>query len=179
MTDPTGDNAYLDRMALISQVLLQPRLLQLRNENEELKLKLFWKDHNQSKLKELMIESNQFGPQCRCIACAVSGKMEDGQTPLHWSAVCKFKPWFEDLLAKHGLTAETGVQADQEPTEPHMSMDGKNGVYDVDAHFYHPTSSDWVLWAYGAKLWKAKYVHDIELQKLSALFQSLSEVGDD
>jgi hypothetical protein len=179
VTNPTGDDAYLDRMALISQVLLQPRLLQLRNENEELKLKLFWKDHSQSKLKKLMIESNQFGPQCRCIACALSGKMEDGQTPLHGSAACIFKPWFEDLLAKHGLTAVTGVRTDQTPTEPHMSMDGMHGVYDVDAHFYHPTSGDWVLWTYGAKLWKAKYVHDAELHKLSALFQSLSEVGDD
>ena len=178
MTNPTGDNAYLDRMALISQVLLQPRLLQLRNENEELKLKLFWKEHCKSKLQELMTESNQNGPQCTCLSCAVSGRMDERQQAMPWGTDCKFKPWFEELLAKHELTAETGVQIYQEPVGQHMSMDDLNLLYDIDTHFHHLTRDDWFAWTYGAKLWKAKYVHDKELQKLSALFQSLSAVAE-
>jgi hypothetical protein len=179
--------AHLDRMALISRLLLHPRLLhlrqefeQLKEENEALKLTLFWKDHCRSKLQELMVACNLNGPQCTCLSCAVSGRMDEEQRSMPWGTRCTFKDWFEQELDKHGLTAVTGVHStDQKPLPSPMACDEGNTVYDVDAHFHHLTRDDWFMWQYGAKLWKAQRVTDPELQKLSALFQSLSAAACD
>jgi hypothetical protein len=170
--------AHLDRMALISQVLLQPRLLALRKENEELKLKLFWKEHCRSKLQELMEACNQAGPKCNCLSCAVAGRKDEEQDALPWGAECKFKLWFEDKLVEHGLTTLTGVMETQKQMGPHESCDDGNSVYDVDAHFHHIARDDWFAWMYGAKLWKAARVSDPELQKLSSLFVSLTKEAE-
>lgn len=164
-------SGHLDRLALISKLLLEPRLLELRNENERLKLELFWKTHSMSKLKRLMEACNQ---ECRCLSCAVSGRMEEHCRAMPWGTHCKFKAWFDQQLAMHGLTSIQGVQINQDPVCQHMSCDDENWVYDVDSHFHHLTRDDWVTWMYGSKLWKAKTVNDPEVLKLQALFLSLS-----
>ena len=162
----------LDRLALISKLLLEPRILELRNENERLKLELFWKNHSKSQLQDLMQVCNQ---ECKCLSCAVSGRMEEGPVSVPLGAPCKFKAWFDQQLAMHGLTTIQGVQLGQDPVGPHMSCNDGDSVYDVDAHFHHITRDDWFIWMYGSKLWKAKTVNDPELMKLQALFRSLSD----
>jgi hypothetical protein len=149
---------------------LDKEVIHLRRENEALRLKLFWKDHNRSHLQKLMCEANQAdqGPHCSCWYCAVSGRLDEDQEAVRVD--CKFKPWFEELLTQCGLTVETGVQIGQEPMGPHMSMDDGNFVYDVDAHFHHLTRDDWFQWTFGARLNKAKSADDPELAKLHTLF---------
>jgi hypothetical protein len=169
---------HLDRMALISRLLLEPRILALRTENEALKLKLFWKEHNKSDLETLMTACNQNGIQCNCLSCAISGRMDEEQTALPRGAVCRFKQWFEEQLAKHGLSSKCGVDEDQEDVGPHISCDDGNGVFDVDSHFHHLVRDDWYVWMYGAKLWKAKSVTDPEAVKLQALFYTLSRSAE-
>ena len=44
----------VERLALVSKILFDTRLLELKRENEALKLKLFWKEHNPSHLKAAM-----------------------------------------------------------------------------------------------------------------------------
>ena len=44
----------VDRLALVCKVLLDARFLELKRENERLKLSLFWVDHSINTLKKLM-----------------------------------------------------------------------------------------------------------------------------
>jgi hypothetical protein len=164
-------NRGVHKLALVSKLLLDKEVIHLRQENEALRLKLFWKEHNRSELRDRMREANQAheGPRCTCLSCAVSGRKEDEEETLPWGAACKFKPWFEELLTQCGLTTETGVQIEQEPIGSHMSVPDGNMVYDVDAHFHHLTRDDWFTWTYGARLWKARSADDPELAKLHAL----------
>jgi hypothetical protein len=169
-------NRGTHKLALVSKILLDREVLHLRQENELLRLQLFWKDHCRSHLSELMCQANQAdqGPQCRCLSCAVSGRMDDEEETLPLGAACKFKDWFEDLLTQCGLSTETGVQIGQEPIGSQMC--DENMVYDVDAHFHHLTRSDWYTWTYGARLWKSQSANSPEIAKLRALFVLLEHV---
>jgi len=162
----------LDRLALVSKIMLDERVVALRQENERLRLQLFWKDHGKSQLEEYMAQANQSGPNCNCLACAVSGRMDPGNSQtLPLGSECMFKPWFEDILVKCDMICVTGVPAEMEPAVQHMSCG--NFVYDVDADFHHLTRDDWFVWLYGAKLWKAQSVNDPEVLKLKRLFEVL------
>ena len=168
----------LDRLALISKLLFEPRVLELRAENEALKLKLFWKEHSKAELEKLMVACNANIVHCKCLSCAASGRMDEEHTAEPWGAICHFKQWFEEQLLKHGLSSETGVHVNQEPIGPHMCCDDGNRLYDVDAHFHHLARDDWVIWMYGAKLWKGKAVTEPELMKLQALFYTLVRAAE-
>ena len=175
-------NKEIHKLALVSRILLDREVLHLRQENERLRLQLFWKDHSIRHLQELMREANQAeeGPRCDCWSCAVTGRIEEGQEPVE--AACKFKGFFEALMAQCSLTAVTGVEAGQDSVGTHMSMDDGNSVYDnVDAHFHHLIRDDWWVWTYGARLWKCQSADDPELAKLKALFVLLDRFihGDD
>ena len=60
----------VERLSLVAKVLMDTRLLELKRENEELKLKLFWKEHNPSMLRQAMAAANKIdgGPRCACLA---------------------------------------------------------------------------------------------------------------
>jgi hypothetical protein len=100
----------IHKLALVSKVLMDKEVLHLRQENEALRLQLFWKDHNWSQLRNLMSEANQASdaPQCSCWSCNVTGRKRDNQDTLPRGAPCRFKPWFAALLTECGLTTETG-----------------------------------------------------------------------
>ena len=163
----------LDRLALVSKIMLDERVIALRKENELLRLQLFWKNHRKSELQKLMGEANQSRPNCNCLSCAVSGRLdpESSQT-LPRGAPCTFKPWFENLLVGCDMTCVTGMGEEESVTQ-HMSCDCGNWVYNVDAHFHNLARDDWVAWVYGAKLWKAQSANDPELLKLKRLFEVL------
>jgi hypothetical protein len=62
------------RLALVSKLLLDREVIQLRAENERLRLELFWRDHNAKELSNAMASANQStrGPQCTCYVCALT-----------------------------------------------------------------------------------------------------------
>jgi hypothetical protein len=135
----------VERLALVAKVLMDTRLLELKRENEELKLKLFWKEHSPSMLMQAMSAANKMGggPRCACLACIVGGCCEDGTRGFAPYAFayeydkhlvmsqsdrchlrCQFKPWFEQKIR------EAGIRVVTETAFP----DG-DGVRDEGQHF--------------------------------------------
>jgi hypothetical protein len=178
------DARHLDRLALVSRLLLDQRVLELRRENEALRLQLFWKDHGRNQLAQLMIQANRAVPGCTCIACSVSGRIDDGET-VSFTRQCAFKPWFEARLAASGLnTHAVGLPAS--PTRTVLAAAaGRHDttqLYDgADAHFHHVDGrDDWAdSWTYGVRLWGARDARDAELLKLERLFGLLREEIED
>ena len=184
----------VERLCMVAKVLMDMRLLELKRENEELKLKLFWKEHNPSMLKQAMAAANkgEGGPACSCLACIVGGRCENGtrgyapyanvheydhhfvlsaQDRCHLR--CQFKPWFEERIR------ESGMSVRDRPSS--VWLDGADGrVVGDDAgvlydghHFIHMGRVDWNAWVYGSRLWKASSVADQELRRLKSLFHAL------
>jgi len=186
----------IERLSLVAKVLMDTRLLELKRENEELKLTLFWKEHNPCMLKQAMRGANARGPSCACLACIVGGRCDSGTlgyapyqfvqeydehtvcTPSDRCHVrCQFKPFFEQAIAEQGMSVGFGVP------EPDMHLpvwvDGcvahdANAVLDDGRHFSNLRRADWNTFAYGSRLWKAASVTDTELMKLKRLFNALA-----
>ena len=167
----------LDKLALVSKVLLDQRVIELRREVEELRLRLFWKDHSKQRLEKLMGQANSYGdnaPKCVCLACGMKGRIEDEDMGDAVSTSCTFAPWFKERLVQCGLTFQP-MTADISGTSlgrPWM-MEGVE-VFDVDVHFLLATD-DLLGFFYGTKLYDANSTKDPELQKLAALFDTLDE----
>jgi len=171
-------NNGLDRLAMVSRVLLDTRFLELKTENENLKLSLFWVDHSINRLKKSMCISNNHsaGPRCRCESCVDSKRYEptilDGYDDEIQDEPCKFKPWFEKALEEHGLSFGEGGATPEE----FYSYDREwHPRYYDSVHFNISSDDVWNEWVYGAKLWHARSIRDPELLKLRALFKSLLE----
>ena len=173
----------LERLSLVAKVLMDTRLLELKRENEELKLKLFWKDHNPSMLRQAMAAANmgEGGPACSCLECIVGGRCADGTrgfAPYPFAHMydeqlvmaqsdrchlrCQFKPWFEQKIQEAGMRVETET----------ASPEG-DGVRDVGQHFSNFGMCDWNTWVYGSVVCRATSVENEDLAKLNQLFLSL------
>ena len=173
----------VERLSLVAKVLMDSRLLELKRENEELRLKLFWKDHSPSMLKAAMAAANKVasGPQCACLACIVGGRCEEGTrgfAPYPFAHMydeqlvmsqcdrchlrCQFKPWFEEKIR------EAGMRVVSETASP-----VGDGVRDVGQHFSNLGIGDWNTWVYGSAVCKASSVANEDLVKLHKLFATL------
>lgn len=172
----------VDRLALVSKVLLDQRFLELKRENEDLKLRLFWVDHSINALKKFMCWANNraSGPRCRCSSCLRAKRSRpsilDGYDDEAEEGACKFGPWFEEILQQHGLSFAV---SDGDNACAFCEIDRE--FYpkpDVNAHFVliaskHVPATAWANWVYGAKVWKAETTQDAELLKVKALFDSV------
>lgn len=172
----------VDRLALVSKVLLDVRFLELKRENERLKLSLFWVDHSIDRLKKLMGCANEreSGPRCRCRLCVRYKRYHpnilDGYDDEIEDEACKFGPWLEKVLQEHGL-GFTSIDHDDDS----LFCDGDREYYprpDVNVHFISLASANvpattWCSFIYGAKLWKAQTTQDPELLKLRTLFKTI------
>jgi hypothetical protein len=153
--------------------------VELKEENETLKLRLFWKEHNPEELNAAMHLANTAvgGPGCSCLACAVSGRHVSDSGQVAEKKPCTFKPWFEQVLREHDMSIGHGL-----PDVP-VWVDGGvvnsyNDVLDDGQHFSNLASQDWFCWTYGSKLWKATSVDDPELAKLHRLLYYLDTLGE-
>ena len=183
------DMQGVERLSLVSKVLMDTRLLELQRENEELKLKLFWTEHNPSMLKQAMAVANRMvgGPRCACLACIVGGRCEDGTrgfAPYPFAHAyddhlvmsqydrchlqCQFKPWFENKIREAGMSVWAST----------VFVDGyvihANDAQDTGQHFSNLGIQDWNTWVYGSRLCKATSAGDPELGKLKTLFETLT-----
>ena len=167
-------------LTLASKILLDTRLLELKRENEALKLKLFWKEHNPAHLKAAMYLANTAdgGPACSCFMCVMSGRYpsDDGEIPR--KKPCVFKSWFEQVLREYDMSV--GLSLPDAPIWVNgIVVDDHNDVLYDGQHFTNLGSGDWFCWTYGSKLWKATSVGDPELAKLERLFRALNTLGED
>ena len=153
-------------LALTSKVLYEREILELRAENERLKLSLFWKTYGPEQLNAAMQDFNMIQTRCKCFMCAVSGRY-DRETNI---CSCSFVPWFEKQLAECGLESATF-----DNKSIHFQHEGML-AWDIDAHFVHDGGMDdhWLQFSYGSKLHKATSIENPELQKLKRLFSILN-----
>ena len=149
----------------------------LKLENEALKLKLFWKEHNPGKLRKAMSLANyvQGGPECSCLTCVVSGRVDRRFVEVDKEKSCTFKPWFEQVLREHDMSV--GHDVDVPKVDGSVCGSG-NDVFDDGQHFTNFAREDWKCWTYGSKLWKATSVGDPELAKLKNVLRYLNTLGD-
>jgi hypothetical protein len=163
----------LDRLVTVSKIFRDARFEQLCRENAELRLQLFWKDHNDRMLKTVMEKVNK----CNCWQCAVTGRM-DKDDGVDDSKKCEFIPWFEEQLITCGITSGNVLKVS---VSQHHISGSWNPVWDVDCHLVKipMIGGDWSAFTYGLKLWKAKTVDDPELKKLEKLFNLLEAEGDE
>ena len=176
----------VDRLALVSKILLDQRFLELKRENERLTLSLFWVDHSINTLNKLTARANNRpdGPRCRCLCCLRAKRCvprfhsyDDGIK----DEPCKFGPWFETILQQHGLSFASSVKDDN-----HFRCTVDRESYPMSpasVHFLlvtteHAPAISWCTWVYGAKLWQAQTTQDPALLKLTALFQTLGGEPD-
>jgi hypothetical protein len=108
----------------------------------------------------------------------------DGYDDTIDDGLCKFKPWFEQVLLRHGLNFQKfdySPQTHEEFREWESWYDREmNFQYHDNVHF-HLYSSDraWDTWVYGKKLWGSPTIRDAELLKLRNLFKELYEYWND
>jgi len=109
----------IERLSAVCKVLFDVRLLSLRREHEALKktadalkLKVFWLQHDDLKLKQHLAWANDSdaGPKCCCAHCYWNGRFDYADSPktiLH-DISCTFVPWFENEIVRYGLTSSIG-----------------------------------------------------------------------
>jgi hypothetical protein len=163
-----------DRLMIVSKVLMDARVAELRNENEMLRLQLFWKDNDVQTLQNIVRKANNGtgSPNCCCRDCWLycrAGRQQLIET-------CTFIPWLECKIAECGLTF--GYVTASSEWEYHMAG-GNDCVSDADSHFVicNLQGSKWSMFTYGLRLWKAKTVNDPELKKLAILVEILHKAA--
>ena len=154
-------------LALASKILFDREVLELRSENERLRLCLFWKTYGPEQLLTAMQDTNALRIRCKCITCAVCGR-HDGRAN---ACLCSFEPWFHAQLALCELESSA-----IDPQSRHFHLEGMT-VWDTDAHFVHDGGPNerWMQFSYGKKLHAATSIENKELQKLKRLFSILTE----
>ena len=108
-----------ESLSIVCKVLFDVRLLELRREHEALKktadalrLRVFWAQHDDLKLKQHLAWANDSndGPNCCCNDCYWNGRFDltDNDKPIVPFIKCTFVPWFEKTIVKFGLTSSVG-----------------------------------------------------------------------
>jgi hypothetical protein len=105
MSDQT---VSLDKLIVCSQPLYDFRLSRLRNEIEELKLKLFWAKNNRLRLKSL-ISYHGHSINCPCLNCHDSDRTHN---EIYADEDCIWQPIFEKAIVDCGLTFDPSNQHD-------------------------------------------------------------------
>jgi hypothetical protein len=179
----------VDRLALVSKILLDSRFLALKRENERLTLSLFWVDHSINTLKTLMAYANKKpgGPQCRCRCCLHAKRCvwrwrmyNDGRIN---DEPCIFGPWFETILQQHGLSFASSAKDDNlfrcaEDRESYPMPPASVHFLLITTETERAPAKARGTWVYGSKLWKAQTTQDPGLLNLTALFKTLGGEPD-
>ena len=148
----TGPMQGVERLSIVSKVLFDSRLIELRRENEALKLeqkrtidavkleqkrtidalkvKVFWLKHDHLHLQEHLALANDSddGPNCRCRDCYWNGRFElaNPQNRVLPGVNCTFMPWFENEIVDFDMTSSVGNYTE---VTTHFA------IYDGECHF--------------------------------------------
>ena len=162
MSQEEDPDRSLDRMALICRIMMDQRVIELRRQNEELRLALFVEQHTTVRLRSLLKSANRSaaGPNCRCVICQFTGRHEiDGGM----TQVCTFIPWLNALVAEYGLIAAKCETLAYDAPRP-------------DVHFCHNSKEEWTDFSFGAKFFSSKSVSDPEIVKIKQFFEHLESM---
>jgi len=159
----------LCRLATLSRVLYDKEMLDLRNEIELLKLKLFWTNHHIDKVQECFVYLNRTVCKCSCEKCIEYLHENDYVFPEPYDDECRFVPFIkwiiQDLVGMKFMMVHP-IYYNCDSSEPYDKAQD-NLDYD-NAHF---VVGFWQFQrSYGPKLSEAKSVNDPELLKLKAFF---------
>ena len=152
----------MSRLALVSKVLCDCELFELRQVNEKqrleidaLKLELFWREYDVSKLRRI-----------------ISLVRIHYRTRDHITDQTDWALYIEPILREFGIVVQItddnptrGVLEEPFGREYHMPRS------ELDVHL--TCTRHHLITSYGAKLWKAKSVDDSELLKLKALYDDV------
>lgn len=178
----------LDRLALVSKLMMDERVLALRRENEGLKLDNFWLKHNVAALNRAMGYFNDDCSgrnECYCEDCIrwrldwsdtnwVEDRIEVIRATTHPPAsCCQFNKRFNYLIVKHELSTMHVKDRYQELHGRHLERQ----IYDCDCHIILDSQSQCV--GFGRKVYRCSNTADPELVKLESLFLNLYHADDD
>lgn len=154
----------VELLTLASKAFMDTRFLELKNENERLKLERFWQTYGADKLSKQLssFHSRMNLLVCGCVSCEEYERFEptDDEGEAEWLATayaderwewCRYQQWFEEFLD------------DEE-------MDVGRGYHPMHFHIYG--NKEW-FWGYGSKFMNARSVADPELRKLEGIFDVL------
>jgi hypothetical protein len=148
----------VERLSIVSKVLFDSRLIELRRENEalrleqkriidavkleqkstidKLKLKVFWMAHDHLKLQEhlAMANNSDDGPKCCCANCYWNGRFGlDPDKRVLPGVNCTFIPWFENEITDFDMTSSVGHYTE---VTTHFAMD-EDGQIDFARWLLH------------------------------------------
>ena len=170
-------------LAMASKVLYERELLALRQENNRLKIELFWSKHNANMVRDAMQCGNTFkpdSPNCRCVICVgIDRATRKKRLPGFDNAPCRFGSWFEAQLKRFGLTfVHDPCETAEREVRDRPELNELTGfVLDVDAHFVNIDGPEWAHFTFGKRLWGASNADDPELRKLSDLITYMQTVA--
>ena len=169
----------IDKLALVARILYDERIIEQRQEIEFLRLKLFWKDHDERSFKRYMAAANNINSLCMCTCCMLRGRthaMEEGDAPNPGHDGCLFAPWFEEQMLSCGLVSERMTQNHTPSIWYHESLPRADCI-EADCHIVN--HYDFSSIRFGKWLWEPTSADDPELQKLSMLKTLLLHIEDD
>ena len=158
----------VDLLALASNAFMDTRFLELRNENERLKLERFWQSYGPDKFT-LQLSSFHWRAclfHCGCVSCVENDRFAPmapyprDENEEEWYAReyankrwehCEYLPWFVEFL---------------------NDVERYVGELNFEHIFIEGDSLEW-SWGYGPKFLNARTVADPELRKLETIFDEL------
>ncbi len=159
----------MSRLAIVSKVLCDRELFELRRVNEKqrqeieaFKLELFWREFDMIKLRRI-----------------ISHVRLHYRTRYHITDETDYISYIKPVLNEFGL--EVQITDERDPVDQGM----RSAPFceyclprsELDVHF--TCDSVYNITFYGAKLWKAKSVDDPELLKVRALYNDVKSVVND
>jgi len=181
----TGPMQGVERLSIVSKVLFDSRLIELRRENEalrleqkrttdavkleqkntidKLKLKVFWLEHDDLKLKEHLEMANNLydGPKCCCEGCYWNGRF--GLNPdkhVLPGVNCTFMPWFENEIVDFDMTSSVGNSTE------------------VTTHFATHAWGDCDLGRWLLQIPTCEHPEHRKVYELFSYFRDLAEIND-
>ena len=153
----------IDKLALVSRVLFEQRIIDQRKEIDALCLELFLRDFKRSKFMKRMSLANVIHKKCACSRCEgiFLTNLIIPEEAVHL-AECILCPWMEEQIFKCGMVAVS-------KTGDHSAARGclTSGLYS-DSHFVIDYESG--EFYFGERLWGATTTKSPELDKLLRLF---------
>jgi hypothetical protein len=167
--------SHMDRLATVSKILLDERVIELRQEVETLKLEIFWRDNRLFRLNEAMNIANSMHVKCRCFRCLVIRRTSHIEE-VDNTGECRFGAWFDELLLSRGFVVLEDATGGSRHTVRSSGPLTRNECSDFDCHL--SKRMPFASYDFGTKLWQAKSVNDPELQKLTKLISTLESYYD-